>query len=155
MWLSISISILSLSLAGCVSAPRVTPQERCAMTGLSLGSTSSVSAGGTVGATTGIFGASGYQCVRPTSERERCEIEANAAAGRTKDDYGVVGKNVIIGVGYLLYIVPGVLMYFIFDGHKDSVEEDANTRRDQQLRRCAAIPAPTGPPGQADRAAIR
>ncbi len=115
------------------------------MNGLTLASSSSVSAGGAIGQTTGIFGASGYQCVRPATERERCEIEAHAQAGTVKDDFGVLGRNIAIGVGYLVYIIPGLVMYFVFDSQKDDVEEEAASRRAAGLSHCAR--APSGPPG--------
>ncbi len=134
-----------LPLTACISAPRVTAQERCAMNGLTLASSSNVNAGGVIGQTTGIFGASGYQCVRPATERERCEIQAHASAGAIKDDFGVTGRNVAIGVGYLLYIIPGIIMYFVFDSQKDDVEGEADSRRAAGLNRC--VDQPPGPPG--------
>ena len=100
------------------------------------GSASAVAVGGgTVVSVDSSSSATAYQCEMPRQE-EICTVEAYRQAAAEKTSYHPGGRNVLIGIGYCVYIVPGLAMYWAFDSGRDGKIARANTVEADRLRSC-------------------
>jgi hypothetical protein len=96
------------------------------LTGMAMSSGGAV-ATATDGTTTAWARSSSYgesvSCQRPMTPAEVCEVRGALVARGIKLDYSTDWRNVLIGIGYVLYILPGVVLYFALDGGDEVAEE--------------------------------
>ncbi len=126
------VVICALALSACIRRPPLTPQERCALDGMALGGvmhSSSRSVGvATSGRYTAVATGSSYSdgvlCVMPMPD-QRCEVAGARVSALEKLDFSETPRNAVIGIGYLLWILPGVVMYFVFDAASDTAGREA------------------------------
>lgn len=116
--------VFAALLAGCAARAPISYQEYCALDGMVLRSvtTASGSAIAFGGRPTTVKSSSeAISCEPPQSPSQRCEVEHLAAEAKPKHDYNsTVGKwNLGIGVGYVLWILPGVGMKLWSDAKYD------------------------------------
>lgn len=57
-------------------------------------------------------------CRRPETPKDDCEITAASVSRALKDDYGTAGRNLLIGVGWVAFVVPGLVLSIVF--HQES-----------------------------------
>jgi hypothetical protein len=144
-------------LSACVSAPRLTANERCARRGMVLAGVSLSSSGGvgvaTSGRHTAVASSSSYSedviCVRPVTPVDTCEVQGGRVAAARKLDFSDLGWNLTIGIGYVLFILPGVVMYFVADSQSDAVGREAERAGANTTARCAG--GGVGAPGALPR----
>jgi hypothetical protein len=75
-------------------------------------------------------------CRRPATQEERCEAEAGRASALIKLDFDPRGRNVLVYLGYLAFLVPGLLLYATFDGTRDDVIGAARDAFGSALAEC-------------------
>ncbi len=109
---------------GCVHRPGISPAEQCAAQGMLLGGMSMSSAtsrgvavsGEYVAVARGDAYSEAVSCVRPSTVDEQCEVEGERASLGKKAEFSPTGYNIALGIGYLLYILPGLVIYvFVHD----------------------------------------
>jgi hypothetical protein len=144
-------------LSACVSAPRLTANERCARRGMVLAGVSLSSSGG-VGVATGggrtvVATSSSYGedviCMRPATPADACEVQGARVSADQKLDFSAIGWNLTIGIGYVLFILPGVVMYFVADSQSDAVGREAERAGANTTARCGG--GGVGAPGALPR----
>lgn len=95
-----------------------------------------------------------YQCTMPSRE-EQCEVSAAGAAAAVKQTFDPRWRNVLIGVGYYALIIPGIVLYEVFDGQADDTKKRAAEEHDRAYMRCLAMtrrPEPVATPAPVDDA---
>lgn len=129
---------LFVGVCGCIKAPLLSAQEACAQNGLIVSTAGGKSVGGTVGREAGRFGGTDYGCARPRNEQDLCEIAAFAHMADEKIRFRTTLRNFFIGVGYVAYVIPGVVLYFVFDHQRNKVMRKGDRTRLSVLRSCAS-----------------
>jgi len=122
--------------SGCVHRPPLTPAEQCAEQGMILEGMSLSTSGGvgvaTVNGTTAIARSSSYgetvACRRPATSTDHCEVASYSEAARRKGEFNTGWRNLLIGVGYVVYILPGLVLYLVFDSQSDDAGTEATRR---------------------------
>lgn len=138
---ALAVAGLLVGLSGCIKAPLLSAQEACAQNGLIVSTAGGKSVGGTVGREAGRFGGTDYGCARPRNEQDMCEIAAFAHMADEKMSFRTTLRNLLIGAGYIVYVVPGVVLYFVFDHQRNKVMRKGDRIRLSVLTSCAS---PTG-----------
>lgn len=129
----IGLVLMVTAAAGCVHAIPLAGAEQCARNGMLLeGMTMSegsaigiASGGGFTSVATGRSYGESVSCRRPATQFEACEIAAARASGLVKLDWDQRGRNLLIYVGYLAFILPGVIFSAIFIGQENDVRDSA------------------------------
>ena len=152
----IAALILALTV-GCVHAIPLGPVEQCAQQGMALQGvtlSSGVSTGFAAGNNGGYLYSRGaaygqaVSCQMPTSAQQQCIIAAARRSGFMKADYEPFGRNVLIGLGYVLFIIPGIALSIVFEVGRDDYEDEALAAYNSELQRCVQPAADTRrPPG--------
>ena len=78
------------------------------------------------------------RCKRVETAQDKCELAAQAkisAAARAHDD-NFRAKYVAVGVGYALYVVPGVVMKMMWDDENTQSLRDVSKLRTDELTQC-------------------
>lgn len=117
---------------GCVHAQRLTPDERCALqgmvlTGMSVSNSSSSDVtvgGGHTYVTSGSIDESSVQCRVPATTAERCAVDHTLKPAAMKLDYNAKIRNLLIGTGYVLFIVPGIVASIAFISGEADLEKE-------------------------------
>ena len=136
-----------VALAACVRRPALTLHEQCADRGMVLagvtmssgGSVGVARAGGQTVVATGRRYDEEVSCRVPETRADQCVIEANALSAAHKFGFGVIGRNFLIGVGYVAFILPGFAFYLIFDSQADRTANEARKMREVALERCELL----------------
>lgn len=136
------LPVLGLLFASaCVHRPPLNPQEVCASNGM-LAENAALSRSGTVsveGDSATTFGAN-LGCRRPVTPDEVCEVSAANTSMSVKMGFSPGGPNFLIGVGYVVFIVPGIVLYLLFDHQSDAAA--ANAAAAFQATKAACPPPP-------------
>lgn len=133
----LAIVSLMYGLVGCATAIPYSATERCAqdgmvLTGINHG-TSNASAvvynyrgGLTTASASGV--STNVQCAVPNSDEEKKQIIDTRKELAPKEDYNqsLEGKKWLTGIGYFVYLVPGVVAKVIYDGQYDRAVEKSN-----------------------------
>lgn len=135
----------ALCLGACVTKPPITARERCAIDGLTLASSRRAAAGGSIGNAVGLFRGATHSCTRPRTAYELCEARALGAGARLKDEFSTAAKNVSLAVGWVLYVLPGLALYLIYEHGKSDVEERARRATLAEWNACRKEPDPFRP----------
>jgi hypothetical protein len=128
---------IALLLAGCVHAPPVSPREDCATDAMYLSENERPRRAN---------GEPDAFCRAPATPVEVCEVKASIASLQVKSEFSTGWRNAMIGVGYVLWILPGVGLYFLFDHQSTSAGEDANAEFEAVDNRCLATAPAVRPP---------
>lgn len=126
MRLSVIATIIALS--GCIHPIGVTHQQACARQGQIV---DQISVGDSQSAT----------CKPAETEEQQCEIKAHLQSLkiRSSSNGNCCGfQNTIVGVGYVFYILPGALFYYIFDKNQEGVIRDSNELDVELVKECSA-----------------
>ena len=132
--------------SGCATAIPYSKEETCAFDGMKLGgvthSSGSTSlydpnSGRVLSADSS---GKGFSCVPPESEKDKCEIDRLNLAVQPKVDYNsnLGTKKWVTGVGYVLYIVPGVVAKLVYDGKYDTAMEKSQEIASKPENSCRA-----------------
>jgi hypothetical protein len=138
------VVLVAALLVACVHRPPLSAREQCAGEGMLLAGVSSYSSSSSGVATTGgttawARGASydeGVSCRRPETHEEKCEVTGAMVSRDIKLGFAERPRNVVIGAGYILFVVPGLLMYMIFSNDKSETHARAKSERAAVLARC-------------------
>lgn len=103
--------------------------------------------GGTVIRERSTSTATSYQCEPPAPE-DACFIEAYRDGAATKGTYRTGGRNLLLGVGYLAWVIPGLLMHSAFEAARADEISQVDASEAQSLNACAPRAA-TSPDGLA------
>lgn len=135
------VLLITAMTVGCASAIRISDKEACATRDLRLEGVDSGQVDSFHTASNGAYvSGSSYgevrRCGVPSSEAEKREISDLKAAAEPKFEYnsGIKGKRLLTAVGYVFWVVPGVLLKYMYDGQYD----EAVTRSNQIQTELAA-----------------
>jgi hypothetical protein len=150
------VAVTVVAAAGCMHALPLSYSETCGIRGMAMagavvsdgGANSTVS--DSRGHTSTAYASSHSDtavCARAVTFQEQCEVRAAAIAGAIKADFAVRSRNFALGVGYVLYVLPGVILYFLFDSQANATMREAELAASDIHRRCMAeIPRPRPAP---------
>lgn len=146
----ISLILACIALSGCATPIHYTSRERCALGGLKLAGvdvtdSSAVAYNWKSNSTTTVNESSkSIRCDVIKTEEERKENERILAIAEPKVKYNdtVDGKRLINGIGYCLWIVPGILAKVVFDVEYDKAvkESDAIARQPASVAPVKTLP---------------
>lgn len=138
------VVLVTAVLAGCVHAPALTPREQCGtqgmvVEGVAMSSGSDVTVATNL-RTTAVARTNSYSetalCRRPATPEETCEARASGASAVEKLGYSPGWRNVLIGVGYVFWILPGLVLFVVFDSQYDNTITDAEGARLTAQQQC-------------------
>lgn len=82
------------------------------------------------------------RCVNPEDDEQRCNVMKAQAELREKKAYNSrwSGKNILLGIGYSLYYLPGYLLYEYWEDDAQA-DMDATNKRivETKMSECEAI----------------
>jgi len=140
------IALLLAVQVGCVHAIGVDPESVCAKDGkkldtLTYGSGSEAGAvyiNGNYVPVTNSTSSRSYTCVTPVTDQEKCKAKAadHIAHAAWDHDAKVFGRNMMLGAGYLFYLLPGAYLYYRFDSDREEVIDTAAQQYVDKLREC-------------------
>lgn len=138
--------LLAALLCGCVHAMALDGNEQCALegmklTGASLAGAESVTtayAGGTTVVAVDSTSGTTYQCAVPEPQ-ERCAVDAYRQGAAQKAAYDPRARNVVIGIGYCAWILPGIVAYAIMQNGRTDIATAADRAEVQALNSCSAV----------------
>lgn len=124
--MKLSTTLICIALVGCIHPMQMTQRQYCARNEMIMAGQES--------------------CRKPTDATELCEIEVHKEATEEMSLYNencCAGKNIALGVGYYLLVVPGVVMYLIFDGQQNRIRERSEEFTTPKIAMCKASPTQT------------
>lgn len=122
----------AISISGCATVAPVSDSETCAKSGMLLAGKSFSEGNATVwtGKTTAIGSSSGISlsCRVPENEADKCEVNRIASIAQPKFEYNenIGTKRTLTGVGYVLWIIPGVVLKLVYDSQYDKALSASN-----------------------------
>lgn len=137
------LTIAAALLAACVHPIPLTSAETCAIRGMALGGVNVSSGGASGGAYVNgrwIYAGASYGgetaiCVQP-QPGQVCEVRANLVSAERKLDFGTGWRNLVIGVGYVAFILPGLLFYVGFRQEAIDTRDGAQADGQAAYARC-------------------
>lgn len=137
---------------GCASTINMSPDESCAVQGLAFQGTTTVQTRGVAhnwqtGQNATVVGTGmGLSCRRPANETESCEVKNLMSPARLKEDWNsqVKKKNMIIGTGYLLWVLPGMYGTYYYNNERAERVDQIN-KSYSQGHKCTKVEAPVSP----------
>jgi hypothetical protein len=123
---------LTLALLGCATAIPYTAEEQCALGAMHLvgldfqsGSSHAVASNGR-SAVAHSYGTA-VRCETPKSEAESSHVAIVRQSLDPKIEYNnaIGGKRLMTGIGYVLWIVPGIGLKLYFDSEYDNAVEQS------------------------------
>lgn len=129
------IILISLMLQGCATAIPLSYREHCALRGMVLDGVSTNSSSGTSVGITEIISVSdesseNIHCSLPRNDADKCMVQNLGKKAAPKAEYndGIGGKRTLTAIGYVFYVVPGLLLKSVYDNQRDkALEESRNT----------------------------
>jgi len=132
------IVAMVLVLVGCMKDLPVRAPEQCATQGMVLeGETTKIGEDDP-----------DLHCRRAQTTADTCELNAAQKSLGARLDYSTGGRNGLIFLGYVAFIVPGILLSVIFSGERNGIAEDADRTYADELAKCSVPAEVTGPPGR-------
>lgn len=138
----------ALSLTGCATMAPISYQEECALKGMALSGVSSGTSTGHISGSiqgnqrtangrnyghenhdysgTTVTYSETVNCYVPQTEKQQCQVNALGESARPKAEWNSRerSRHVWRIIGYVLYIVPGVIMSVVHEsGKDDSIKE--------------------------------
>ena len=137
----VRILLCLLVLSGCVHRIELTNAQVCAaddmaLAGIDHGVSTSI-ASGSGGWAASSATAKNINCMKP-SPAEQCEVDANKASfmPAAKWNASVTSRNVVIGCGLALFVVPGLAVAYYFDELEMQARQDSKAAHRRQLEQC-------------------
>jgi len=127
--------ITILSFSGCATGIRYNSNQECSARGMVLDGVSisheSARASGYnyYSGTTTVNASSSYEsanCEYPKDDAKKCEAKTYLSSTEPINEYndGIGGKRLLNGLGYLAFIVPGIVLKIIYDNQRsDAISE--------------------------------
>lgn len=146
---------LIVGLVGC--AHRIPPSyhEQCALDGLVFKSMTSSSSGSLsyapgIGLVSGSSRGEAVQCDVPINDEEKCRIERYQESywPKRKFNQRVPGVNLLMGLGYMLYVLPGAVFYFHIDRERERTQGESD-QLTYGIDESCKQKSPETPPGSA------
>jgi hypothetical protein len=119
--------IVSLLIGGCATRIRPTPEQECA--GFDM-----VVDGVDITSRSGRFA----RCSKPASETQTCHIQAHKKSLGPVEEYNddVTRKNWFLVGGYVIYVVPGIVLYNVYGNEKDDAIEKSAHMAEKGVSKC-------------------
>lgn len=144
--------LVVVGLSGCATEIPYSAQEECALDGLKFvgvdkSNSSGVASGYAWGEQTRnmnyVSSSIQVRCEIPKTEAEKVEISTLQKSVRPKVTYNrdVGTRKVVTGIGWLLYAVPGFILYMVFDDERTEA-----VTKSHEIERSIAAEAPKGAP---------
>lgn len=110
-----------ITFTSCATAIPYSREERCAFQDMKVGAVS-------FGQATGNNYYSSLTCVPLETDFDRCEYNRITTRAQPKIDYNdnITTKKWINGIGWCLWIIPGVVAKLLYDKQRDNAEANAN-----------------------------
>lgn len=147
-----AVFLISTSLFGCATAIPYSPVERCAqdemvLIGINHGNSAATavaynySGGLTTASASGV--STNVLCSVPTNDEQKKQILDTKKELGPKEDYNgrLEGKKWLTGIGYFVYIVPGIVAKVIYDGQYDDAVKKSNEIATQSTQTVVRPPA--------------
>lgn len=140
--------LFALFLSGCATPVAYNHSEKCALVGMKLNGAQIQESAGTAynwdsGTTTINIYSEGVNCSLPKTSEEACTINAWREVANPKVEYneGIGAKKLITGVGYVIYIFPGLIAKIGFDSQaKMSIRKSMEIAK-TAFQKCERAPA--------------
>lgn len=151
----VCLGMAVIAFAGCVHAIPLAPVQQCGMQNMvadGVGFSSGQSTGAAYG--TGgwaVSGVSSYgqsvSCRRPALPAEQCEAIAGMRSGSVRAAWDPSWRNLLIGLGTVAFIVPGIVASIAFHVGRDQTIDESATVYNEQLTGCMShVTSTAGPP---------
>jgi hypothetical protein len=133
--------VATLLASGCAHHPPLSGEETCGIQGMilegvALGTGSAVAtdfSGNSVAVRSNSFGVS---CRRTSTPEERCEVGAAQAAAGKKLSYDEGWRDLLLGAGYVAWILPGVILFIVFREQANTLAGEAEGEGQTALEDC-------------------
>ena len=132
--------VLSILAMSCANHAIKSYQQVCSSKGMVLSGVTSSSGGGMSYGSNNVAVGSSYsgesiQCLAPTSDYQRCEVDRiNKTITPLKDYNAYIGsKRMATGLGYVAFVLPGIGAKMFFDGQLNDAY-DASKKIDQETK---------------------
>lgn len=130
--------VIVIAMTSCMAELPIRPREQCSIQGMVLGGASMK------------LGDDDPElhCRRPETPAENCEALAAQKSLDARRDYGTGGRNLGLFIGYVAFILPGVLLHIAFNSERDDIGTADDELFASELNKCAAPTEHLGPPGR-------
>jgi len=137
-------ALVLVMLSACVHEPSLTAAEFCGARGTVFSGTTTtntedsgaVFVNGTVVPVVSRGSAESVSCRVPATPKDECQIKAASLSRDRKESYDTLGRNLLLGVGWVTFIVPGLAMYIVFSGQRNDASNEANLIFEQTYADC-------------------
>lgn len=143
-------AILVLAQTACIHRIGVGNHQECAqegmiLEGINVGSGTAHTRSSNFNTYDTVTNSRQVQCAIPKTDADKCALDVyeRSLAPLHRFNQGVPGKNILIGVGYCLYIIPGIVGLIYFNGQKDEALDDSDQMIKTSLKSCEQTPEPT------------
>jgi hypothetical protein len=77
-------------------------------------------------------------CRPAQNDNEKCDVRASRKATEQKDQFnsGIGFKRFLVGTGYFLWVLPGVVANWYYEGEKSQTMREASNTLDQEITSC-------------------
>ena len=141
----VRLLVLMIFMTGCVHKIGLSNAQVCAaddmtLAGVGHGSSTAIATSGGVWATAAGSSQS-ISCVKPSTPEEKCDVAANRAVLGPVSEWnsGVTSKNLLLGLGYTFYVIPGVILYNVsYSDQEKQAYVDADSAYRQEMNRCTS-----------------
>jgi len=127
-----------IAMASCMSVLPIRPREQCSIQGMVLAGASMK------------LGDDDPElnCRRPETPSENCEVLAAQKSLDARLDYSTGGRNLLLFVAYVAFIIPGVVLHIAFNAERDDIGDKVDGLFEMARQECLNAPAEVrGPPG--------
>ena len=138
------VAVLALMMSGCMTAIPMQYEEYCSLDGLTFDRVTRGSDNGVAfinGTAINTFSNSqNVTCAKPKNEQDFCEVKKyqGTAFLKATHNQNVFNHNMVLGFGYAVYVVPGILAYNRFkDQEKETLAQIAN---ESKQKTCPVTP---------------
>lgn len=136
--------VLLSTLTACMAPLPLRYSEQCAAIGMVVAGVSFSSGSSTAVATNGQVFAVAHEdsddqslsCRPPMTTLEQCHMKAAVTSGLTRANYTPGGENFFLFVGYVAFVIPGLVLHIVFDIGRDDVDNGADKVFAREWRKC-------------------
>lgn len=134
------LAVVLVLVSGCVRGIGPSGQEICGtrgmvLDGVTVTSGTAVARAGDTRAIAHSYGES-ISCRRVVTKEEKCEAYAAQFSWAPKARYQAGGRNMLIGIGWLLLLIPGAIAYNSFNNGRTELINGSNAAGEAAYARC-------------------
>ena len=138
-----SVLLSLVMLTSCATHAPKTYEQRCAERGMVLrgvnassGTTSNYNYN--YGVTTGSYSGENVSCEVPANDIQRCQVGVLRHSTDPIENYnsGVQFKNLLAGVGYITYVIPGFVAKYYYDKQRSTALSESLAIQETMYDKC-------------------